>query len=401
MLMGQGLNALRRTPAWLLLAGVAVLAIAARTLIAVIEQAESRGRPHQLGSLAIVAMLFAAALGAYVGRRAINRPAGLLLAVAGGAVAALGLAGSPFVPLGMGLGAGVGCLVLMVKDPRRLLIAVGCGTAAATVVGLFVPSESPLAWGLLGGGLLLAVAGFRPPRRAERSVWRWTAFGVRTLALVAVLALMAAWASYVPVRLAIFKVRAADGEIHFHEPAATWIPRSAWYWRLAADHGLVDVLSVAASGSQADDELATWIGRLPGIEHVSLYESAVTDDGLARLASARSLNGLHLGHSQISARGLERLAGLPSLTQVTIEASPIGDAALTHLAKCPALTWLSLSNCGLTAQGLGRLKGHPALQNCYLVGPEMTQEVLQHLPGLPAISYWLRSGRRPASAAKS
>lgn len=371
----------RRIPAWALLTGVTALAIGTRGLIAVAERSErfSGAQSPTPGSLA--AMALAAAMGAFIGRRAINRPSGFLLGVAFAGIAALLLAGSPYIPLGLGVGAVVSLAAPFMPEARRALLATGIGALAGALAWRLAPWENGWVWGGLVGAFVLVVAGLRLPRSGERSPGRWAGLAARCAALLLLVSLMAGWGSGASNRRIIADFHEREGYLDFGP-----LPRVPRQWtRQAESLGFAPIRSAMISGRNVDDALLGRLARLPELSHLSLMQTTLTATALQQLAAAPALSSLHLSNCQLEAAGWAGLGQSPHLLDLRLDGVTLGDSGLAELAKLPRIQALWVANGSVTAQGMAVLRGHPALEDLGVIGPEITPTVLLELPHLPAL----------------
>jgi len=110
------------------------------------------------------------------------------------------------------------------------------------------------------------------------------------------------------------------------------------------------------------------LDKLPGLRHLDLDVSWVTDAQLTHLAHLKNLESLRLLHTKIGDPGLKHLKGLPKLTSLSLENTAITDGGVDALKDLTALTSLGLSGTKVSAAGVERLKA--ALPNCKVLGPK-------------------------------
>lgn len=110
-------------------------------------------------------------------------------------------------------------------------------------------------------------------------------------------------------------------------------------------------ISLAHLDPRADDgDLALLMGLGPRVVALDLSRSAVTDAGLAQLASFFVLQRLRL------------------------DRTTIGDGGLVHLSALPALSWLNLVGTRLTDAAAGTLAAMAPLRQVYLWGTLLSQD---------------------------
>lgn len=100
---------------------------------------------------------------------------------------------------------------------------------------------------------------------------------------------------------------------------------------------------------------------------VKLRESAVTDEGLAGLNKATSIEVLDLSHTNISDTGIQNIYDLKRLKQLDLEGcKKITDKSVNTLKLFKNLTSLNLEGTSLTADGVAQLR--KLLPDCEIKG---------------------------------
>lgn len=87
---------------------------------------------------------------------------------------------------------------------------------------------------------------------------------------------------------------------------------------------------------------AASIGVLSGLRSLTLFDAGLTDDHLAKLAAAESLESLHLGQNEIGDDGVAALHSLKKLRYLSIEANPVTEFTLEDLRA--AISQLEISD---------------------------------------------------------
>ena len=119
-----------------------------------------------------------------------------------------------------------------------------------------------------------------------------------------------------------------------------------------ADKQLIQ--AIQAAGGQAMP-LAKNDARLSVAFHLS--DKEITDETLAILKDAASIQSLNLRGTKITDAGLAHLAGLKGLTRLHLEKTAVTDAGLVHLAGLQALEYLNVYETKVTDAGLVPLGG--------------------------------------------
>jgi len=133
-------------------------------------------------------------------------------------------------------------------------------------------------------------------------------------------------------------------------------------------------------GPQLDDDKLAILDGVPELRVLTLTNTRVTDQGLARLARFRNLNCLYLGnidHTKIvgaeaakriaapallGGRGLAALKDLPNLQVVQLYGAKTKDEDLKGIEPLKSLMLLDLMGTSVTDDGVARLK--KALPGC-------------------------------------
>ena len=171
-----------------------------------------------------------------------------------------------------------------------------------------------------------------------------------------------------------------------------------------SDSGSVEAQSDSGSGAQED---CGWPGAqivklqdLPAdqararmaecnmleLTELYLYESEVSDAGLAHLSNLTNLTILQLYDTEVSDAGLAHLSNLTNLTELDLSRTQVSDAGLAHLSGLTNLTRLKLSDTELSDAGLAHLSGLTNLTALYLPS-SITDTGLSHLSTLTNLKY--------------
>ena len=161
------------------------------------------------------------------------------------------------------------------------------------------------------------------------------------------------------------------------------------------------------NGQQVNDEwLAACAANIVDAEQVSLYNTSVTDAGLAHLRSlkdltrlvlrcpeltgaglknlsAEKLANLNLANSGVTDSGLKSLAALPNIDTLILSRTAITDDGLVHLQELPNLVSLDLTSTHINGSGLAHLESHAKLKTLRLGDSTVTNDGLSHIPPLP------------------
>lgn len=119
----------------------------------------------------------------------------------------------------------------------------------------------------------------------------------------------------------------------------------------------------------------------------SLVGAGVTDTDLALCEGLEStMVWLNLSRTEITDRGLARLAKYPQLRRLNLSRTKVGDAGLQHLASLERLEYLNLYDTQVTDAGLRHLRGLANLRKLYLWQSKVTgagaAQLREALPGV-------------------
>ena len=153
------------------------------------------------------------------------------------------------------------------------------------------------------------------------------------------------------------------------EVLATTGHKGALWPCLKAVHQPLVSLQLPTTATDAD---LKFIGGVNGLEVLSLWETTVTDTGLAHLAPLKNLHTLNLGNAY----------GLTHQNKTTFTPTPITDAGLAHIAAMPALKTLALCDVKITDAGLTHIAQSKSLQHLDLMRTPITDAGLTTLTSM-------------------
>jgi Leucine-rich repeat (LRR) protein len=119
---------------------------------------------------------------------------------------------------------------------------------------------------------------------------------------------------------------------------------------------------------EVDDSSVQLLVGLPGLRHLRLRHSALTDQGITKLLPEElpELQILNLPQSQLTAGGLEHLRQFPKLKQLRLGGEMLDDMAAVALAQLPSLESLHLIAPRFTDEALQQLANSPHLASLYI-----------------------------------
>ncbi|MBM3980018.1 MAG: hypothetical protein FJ304_06990 [Planctomycetes bacterium] len=136
----------------------------------------------------------------------------------------------------------------------------------------------------------------------------------------------------------------------------------------------------------------------PGIEHLHLSRSGVTDDALKPVAGFTSLGTLDLSETAVTDAALAHLKKLPRLIQLELKKTKVSAEGLGQLNEFSRLMSVSVSPPALTDAGLKNLAANKELSNLTLVdGAGMTDTGFAVLGGFKEL-YAVRFDNCPVTA---
>ncbi|MCA9261333.1 MAG: hypothetical protein KDA61_19090 [Planctomycetales bacterium] len=105
-------------------------------------------------------------------------------------------------------------------------------------------------------------------------------------------------------------------------------------------HGFLSGLYISFVPISVAD--AASLSEIKGLDWLTLFDAGLTDDHLAKLAAAESLESLDVGQNEIGDEGVAALHALKKLRYLSIEANPVTEFALEDLRA--AIDWLEISD---------------------------------------------------------
>ena len=125
---------------------------------------------------------------------------------------------------------------------------------------------------------------------------------------------------------------------------------------IARDQLALDVNLSLLRPPATDADVELLRDTAPALVWLSLARSAVTDAGLAPLASCRALRRLHLAQTGINDAGLQHLRGLQELRFLNLFGTKVTDAGLTQLHNLRQLEKVFLWQTAVTSEGVAALQ---------------------------------------------
>lgn len=131
-----------------------------------------------------------------------------------------------------------------------------------------------------------------------------------------------------------------------------------------------------------DDTTFAGVASLPGLRHLHLDGSGVSDHGLGFLARCSQLNRFSAKNTSIGDATIESLGVARSLYLLEVGATKVTDKGLVRIGQFPNLVRLDLSECDVTDAGVASLGGLAQLTSLNLDGTAITDSGVRQLQGL-------------------
>jgi len=140
-------------------------------------------------------------------------------------------------------------------------------------------------------------------------------------------------------------------------------------------------------GKRFTDASLLGLARIETIRHMALYDTAVTDDGVAAFAGrARRLTSFHMSSRLLTDRGLgAALANCPITNLQIHDAAGVTDASVPAIAAHEGVQELYLNGTSITDAAAERLAGMPALWSFCADGTRLTDAALRHVGTMPEL----------------
>jgi Leucine-rich repeat (LRR) protein len=140
--------------------------------------------------------------------------------------------------------------------------------------------------------------------------------------------------------------------------------------------------------AKATDKGLEHIRKLPCLENLDLFKTAITDDGLACLRDLSELRHLSLWSTAITCAGLRHLKNVEKLESLDLSScESLTDACLVGVKELNSLRSLGLNDVKVTASGIEVLSQMTNLQGLYLEGTGITDKELVRLKSLTKLEF--------------
>lgn len=109
-----------------------------------------------------------------------------------------------------------------------------------------------------------------------------------------------------------------------------------------------------------------------------------TDEHLQRVSIVRELEELDIGHTKVTDKGLEYLAGMP-LRELDVSADAVTDQGLDSILKIRTLSKLVITETPITDEGIAKLIKLRKLNSLIAAGTKLTNKGVAHLVSAPRL----------------
>jgi hypothetical protein len=157
-----------------------------------------------------------------------------------------------------------------------------------------------------------------------------------------------------------------------------------------SDAGLFHVSKLPAleilllGGTDITDEGFEMLESLAELQQLNLTNTGITDRGLRSIGQFAKLEALWLDSTEVTDLTLELLAESTSLQLLDLRKTEVTDCGLSHLRGLELLEELNLAGCQqITGRGLAELAGLRRLEWLGLDATGIDDDALRHLVGLP------------------
>ncbi len=116
------------------------------------------------------------------------------------------------------------------------------------------------------------------------------------------------------------------------------------------------------------------LNALPALIKIDLYNTSTGDASLEHLSRFGTLRSLSMQQTAVTNAGLKYLAGLSSLDSLNLGNTAINDSGLIHLKTLAGLQWLQLSFTNVTDSGLMNLQDLKSLRELYLTDTQVSDD---------------------------
>jgi len=142
------------------------------------------------------------------------------------------------------------------------------------------------------------------------------------------------------------------------------------------------IQSIAMFGESITDRDLALLRKIPGLLHLNLTRTRISDAGLFHVSKLKDLEILMLGGTDVTDEGFEMFDSLVSLRQLNVTNTGITDRGFAPIAQMPKLEALWLDTTDITDAALEMLANSKTLELLDFRRTDITDQGLKHLRGL-------------------
>ncbi len=170
------------------------------------------------------------------------------------------------------------------------------------------------------------------------------------------------------------------------------VPGPEWLRAVVGDHYFITPLYLSLKQQAViDQDRLSYLGDLPEIEALSVYDVTLRKEDLAHFLRLPRLRSVIFGPKTLSSiegsHDFEFLARCRDLQDLTLDGPCFGDAAAASLGQATDARQLYLHYTAIGDAGLAHFKGMSHLSALGLNGTRVTDAGLAHLQPLTQLSY--------------
>lgn len=149
---------------------------------------------------------------------------------------------------------------------------------------------------------------------------------------------------------------------------------------------LTNLRSLAIYDSAITDVGLAELPKHPHLEYVGVENAkGVLGPGIIHLAKLPRLRGLNLSGTTIRDDCLAQLPIIPALERIDLNQCSVGDAGVTHIARCKNVNYLGLNGTKITDRGVVELTKMPRLYFLFLDVKGVTDQGVLSLKRAPRL----------------
>lgn len=148
---------------------------------------------------------------------------------------------------------------------------------------------------------------------------------------------------------------------------------------LAVFKGRTNLTHLLLSGTKVTDDGLGYFKDCRGLQELHLYSTDVSDAGVKHFTGLTTLTALHLGKTKVTDDGLAAFKDCTRLKELHLYNTAISDAGVKHFAGCTGLNHFGANYTKLTDDGFAALKGCKRLMWVSVYGTEVSDTSLEQL----------------------